>query len=72
MEARRLIARQVRLLPQEVCAGQGRMAAQVDLGGGREPTQAETVLAALQEGGFREVHFARDILHPVVARTFVQ
>ena len=40
------------------------MAAEVHLDLGREPPEAEAVVAAEQEGGFREVHFPRHRLHP--------
>src|SRR5439155_15890947 len=41
-------------------------AAEVDLDGWRKPAQIVAVRTWVQERRFREVHFARDILHPAI------
>jgi hypothetical protein len=58
--------RQVTVFPQHVGAGQGRMAAQVYLHRGGEPAQVVAVVVRRQEGGFREIHLARHIAHPLL------
>ena len=57
------------LLPEDVGAGQGRVAAEVHLDGRREPAEPEAVPLAMQEGRLRQVHLPRHVLHPaLVAR----
>ena len=60
---------QVPLLPQHVSARQGRVAAEGDLDGRREPAEVETVVVLHEERRLGEVHLAGDALHPAfVAR----
>jgi hypothetical protein len=48
------------------------MATQVNLHRGREPAQVVALVARRQEGGFREIHLARHIAHPLLGGCFPQ
>lgn len=66
METGLLLGAQQALFPQDVGAGQGGVAAKVNLDGGGEPAQVEAVGPAQQEGGLGEVHLAPHVLQAAV------
>jgi hypothetical protein len=51
-------------VPQDMGAGKGRMATQIDLDSRRKPAQVVTILSRAQERCFRQIHLARHVLHP--------
>ena len=66
LEAGDLIGRDVSLFPEDVRRGQGRVAAEVDLGVRREPSEVEAGRPS-EPGGerrLRQVHLGRHVLHP--------
>jgi hypothetical protein len=70
VEARRRPGGDHPLRPEHVRAGQGGVAAQVDLVGGGKPAQPiRAVVLRTEKGRFRQVHLAGDALHPVGVRT---
>jgi hypothetical protein len=54
-------------LPKYVSTGEGGVPTEVDFTHGGEPAEREAVRHGVQEGGFREVYFAGNALHPVIA-----
>ena len=69
MEPRDRAGREPAAFPQHVRAGQRGMAAQIDFVRRREPAQIESLVAhraGHQEGRLRQVHLARDVLHPLL------
>ena len=64
LEARLTAGLEVSLLPEDVSGGERGVAAQGELDGRREPAEGEAVVRRVEERGRREVHFARDRLHP--------
>ena len=66
MKARFGIRFDMAVFPEDVGAGKRRMAAQVDLYGRSKPSKTVPVPFGMQKSGLREIHLARDILHPLV------
>ena len=64
MKADGLGRRDLAGLPEHVRAGEGRVSAEVDLDGRREPSQVESVRGPIEKRGLRQVHLAGDVLHP--------
>lgn len=54
----------VSVLPQDMGAGERRVAAQVHFDRGSEPAQGEAAVGPMQERGFGQVQFPGDIPHP--------
>ena len=52
------------VFPQHVGAREGRVAAENDFDGGREPAEIVAVALLHQKCGLGEVHLARDVEHP--------
>ena len=48
------------------------MAAEIDLGGRREPAQPVTAALGHEEGGFRQIVLGGDRLHDVVGQPFFE
>lgn len=67
----RLLGRwQMAVLPEDVGARQGRVAAEGDLHCRREPAKREAVGLPYEKRRLGEIHLARDTLHPaLVARS---
>ena len=66
------IDRQSPVFPKEMRARQRGMAAQRDLDRRREPAELPAVAFLEQEGGLGQIHFRRDLLHPLVGHALGQ
>src|SRR5262249_50113414 len=64
LELKRLAELGQARLPEHVRGCESGMAAEIDFHGGSEPAQIPKSISAPQKSGFREVHLARDVLHP--------
>ena len=65
VESRLFPRRQMAILPENVRACQGRVAAEIYFNHRRQPAQIKSVIARNQEGSFRKIHFARDVPEPL-------
>ena len=73
VEADRLGGRHEALLPEDVRAGQRRVAAEVHLDSWGEPAQRVVAVGPSSEkGSLRQIHLARDELHPAIVAGFGQ
>ena len=54
------------MVPEHVSTRQGRVPTKRSLDGRGEPAQAVSIITRRQKGRFRQIHLARDVLHPVV------
>src|SRR5688572_9655841 len=64
VEAGGLFSGEVLLLPEHVGAGQGRMAAEVDLHGRGKPAEVEAIGPPYQKSSLGQIHLPSHLLHP--------